>query len=148
MQTISTHGKIQYCLVFLSASIVVVGGCGDGRPGRVQVSGQVLIDGQPLSYGSIRFVPSSGRPGVAKLDDEGKFTLSTYGKYDGVITGEHAIAINGSEELSSKKKKWHAPKKYFNHTTSGLSETITEPTDALTINITWDGGEPFIERLR
>lgn len=148
MLSTSPDCKSQLLLGFILTSIAFAGGCGDGRPGRVQVSGQVLIDGEPLSHGSIQFVPSGGRPAVAKLDDQGKFTLSTYGKYDGVIPGEHLIAINGSEELSSSKKKWHAPKKYFNHKTSGLSETISEPTDSLTIEITWDGGEPFIETSR
>ena len=29
--------------------------------------------------------------------------------------------------------------------TSGLTCEISGPTDALTINLTWDGGKPFIE---
>jgi hypothetical protein len=44
--------------------------------------------------------------------------------------------------------KWHAPKKYFRYKSSGLTEEITGPTDSLVINLTWDGGKPFVERIR
>ncbi len=123
-------------------------GCSDGRPSRLAVSGQVLIDGQPLSYGFIRFVPEVGRQAAARLDEQGRFILSTYEKHDGVIPGEFKVEVDGSEELSAKKRMWHAPKKYFRYTTSDLTQSISEPTDSLVINLTWDGGEPFVERLR
>ncbi|QDT00957.1 hypothetical protein HG15A2_42990 [Adhaeretor mobilis] len=41
----------------------LLSGCGDGRPERVAVSGVVLIDGKPLTHGSVLFVPGQGRPG-------------------------------------------------------------------------------------
>lgn len=123
-------------------------GCGDGRPGRVAVSGQVLIDGKPLTHGFIRLLPENGRVAVGKLNEEGRFAMSTYGKYDGVITGEHRVEIDASEEISSTQRKWHAPKKYFGHRTSGLTQIIDEPTDTLVIDITWDGKEPFVEQTR
>ncbi len=74
--------------------------------------------------------------------------MSTFGKYDGVILGTHRIEIDGSEEISSKQRKWHAPKKYFNFRTSELTQEVTDDLDALIINLTWDGGEPFVERIR
>jgi hypothetical protein len=123
-------------------------GCGDGRPERLPVSGQVLIDGQPLTYGYIRFVPEGARPSGGKLDEQGRFTLSCYGENDGIIPGVHRVEVDASESISSKKIKWHTPKKYFRYTTSGLEQTITEPTDSLVIELTWDGGKPFVERLR
>ncbi|WP_146453297.1 hypothetical protein [Bythopirellula polymerisocia] len=112
------------------------------------MSGQVLIDGEPLTHGFIRFVPEVGRQAAARLDEEGRFTLSTYEKHDGVTPGIFKIEVDGSEEISAKKRKWHAPKKYFRYSTSDLTQSITEPTDSLVINLTWDGGEPFVERLR
>ncbi|WP_148075661.1 hypothetical protein [Bythopirellula goksoeyrii] len=108
----------------------------------------MLIDGQPLTHGFIRFVPEVGRQAAARLDEEGRFTLSTYAKHDGVIPGVYKVEVDASEELSAKKKKWHAPKKYFRYSTSDLKQSITEPTDSLVVNLTWDGGKPFVERLR
>jgi hypothetical protein len=114
----------------------------------MHVSGQVLIDGKPLDYGFIRFVPKGGRPAGGRLDDQGRFTLSSYGSNDGIITGVHRVEVDGSETISSTQKKWHAPKKYFRYKTSGIEQEITGPTDSLVINLTWDGGKPFVERVR
>lgn len=145
----STNEMFRSLNVFLvlGATLLLLG-CGDGRPSRVKVSGQVLIDGEPLGHGHIRFLPAGGRVGVGKLNEEGRFAMSTYGKYDGVLTGTHRVEIDGSEEISAQQKKWHAPKKYFGFRTSGLTQEITEATDSLVINLTWDGKEPFVERMR
>ena len=40
------------------AMVCSMAGCGDGRPTRVPVSGQVLIDGAPLTHGYVRFTPA------------------------------------------------------------------------------------------
>jgi hypothetical protein len=39
------------------------------------------------------------------------------------------------------------PKKYGDSTTAGLEIEVNEPTDSLEINLTWDGGQPFVERF-
>ena len=64
-----------------------------------------------------------------------------------MVLGEHDLAIRAAELLSPTRMKWHAPKKYADEETSGLTVTIDGPDDALTINLTWDGGKPFVERL-
>jgi hypothetical protein len=43
--------------------------------------------------------------------------------------------------MSSSKQKRHAPKKY----TEPDTVDITEPTDSLVIELSWEGGQPFIE---
>ena len=73
------RGADSRLLGFLLVSLVAVG-CSDGRPERFLVSGQVLIDGAPLTYGYIRFVPKDARPSGANLDEGGRFTLSCYEK--------------------------------------------------------------------
>ena len=123
-------------------------GCGDGRPARLPVSGQVLIDGKPLGYGYVRFVPKGARPSGGYLDKEGRFTLGCYSKDDGVIPGEHQVEVDAAEAISSTQRHWHAPKKYRSFRTSGLKQQVTEPTDSLVINLTWDGGKPFTEKTR
>ncbi len=123
-------------------------GCGDGRPKRLQVSGQVLIDGEPLTFGYIRFVPQGARPSGGRLDEQGRFTLSCYGENDGIVPGVHQVEVDASESLSGKKVKWHAPKKYFRYSSSGLTQEIRESTDSMLIELTWDGGKPFVEQTR
>jgi hypothetical protein len=144
-------GRPVAMLLVLLASLPVVGamvGCSDGRPERLEVSGQVLIDDEPLTYGFVRFVPKGARPSSGKLDENGRFTLTCYGNDDGVVPGEHRVVINGGEPLSATKKLWHAPKKYAHFGNSPLTQEITESTDSLVINLTWDGGKPFTERMR
>ena len=132
-------------LIALLLCIPTVVGCGDGRPQRLSVSGRVLIDGEPLTHGFVRFVPKGARPSTGKLDSEGKFTLTCYGDNDGVVPGIHRVEVDGAESISETQNRWHAPKKYARYKTSGLTQEITESTDSLTIDLTWDGGKPFVE---
>jgi hypothetical protein len=142
-------GRPVAMLLVLLASLPAVGavvGCSDGRPGRLEVSGQVLIDGQPLTYGFVRFVPKGARPSSGELDENGHFTLTCYGAEDGVVPGLHQVEVNAGESLSATKTLWHAPKKYSRYRNSPLTQEITESTDSLVIDLTWDGGKPFTER--
>jgi hypothetical protein len=111
-------------------------GCSD-RPHIVPVSGQVLIDGEPLSYGFIRFSSGEGRPALGRLDKEGRFRLTTYDSGDGAIVGSHRIAIL-THEVTDTGIKWHAPRMYADYATSGLTQEISEPTDSLVIKLTRD----------
>ena len=129
--------------VVLLATLLV--GCGDGRPSRVPVSGQVLIDGKPLTLGSIRFIPSDSRASQGALDDNGRFTLNCYEKADGVVIGTHTVTVLACKPLSRTLVRWHAPKKYADATTSDIKQEISKPENDLTINLTWAGGQPFDE---
>jgi hypothetical protein len=143
-----THRPAIILLLVLLLPLAVVAGCGDGRPERLEVSGQVLIDGKPLTYGSVRFVPKGARASSGSLDENGRFTLTCYGNDDGVVPGVHQVEVNAAESLSGSKNFWHAPKKYARFRTSPLTQEITESTDSLVINMTWDGGKPFTERVK
>jgi hypothetical protein len=126
----------------------VVGGCDDGRPRRVPVSGKVTIDGESLTQGAVRFKPVDGRVATGEIGPDGSFTLSTYEPRDGVVTGLHAVTIHASEELDDNSIRWHVPKKYQRAGTSGLTQTIDGPRDDLLIELTWDGKPgPFVEKL-
>ena len=139
------HKPAAALYLMLIAWMTVMVGCGDGRPERVAISGRVLIDGKPLKLGYIRFVTEGARPAWANIDPDGRFTLETFGDHDGAVLGTHKILVRASETLGPYKLKWHAPKKYADARTSGLTETIDRPNDNLLINLIWDGGKPFIE---
>lgn len=127
------------------ALLFMAAGCGDGRPSRVPVSGQVLIDGKPLAYGNIQFVPQGARASQGKLDEHGHFSLWCFDKSDGAVVGNHAVTISAGESIGPTKTLWHAPKKYMEPRASGLKQEITGPNDHVVINISWDGGQPFVE---
>lgn len=133
---------------FVLLALVVGAGCSDGRPERVPVTGQVLIDGQPLKHGSIRFHASDHRPAYGELGPEGRFQLSTYELGDGCVLGSHAVSVNGAEMLGATSTRWHSPKKYRNARDSGLVVQVDESMEPVTINLSWDGGKPFVERVQ
>ena len=82
--------------VILLAAITCLG-CGSGRPDITPVSGQVLIDGQPLCYGVIQFVPSRSRASFGNLDKQGRFQLTCRDTADGAVLGTHSVGINGEK---------------------------------------------------
>jgi hypothetical protein len=131
---------------FISLIVAGIAGCGDGRPTRVSVSGQVLIDGKPLTRGEINFVPPNGRASLGKLDSEGRFRLTCYEENDGTLLGTHKVSITSAQGLGPDATRWFAPKKYSDYRTSGLTQEIAGPTDNLVINISWDGGHEHVEK--
>lgn len=128
-------------------AIVASTGCSDGRPELVPLSGRVLIDGKPLETGYIRILPKGKRAASGKLGPGGIFSISTYDSNDGVVAGKHAVTVIALEPINAQTQKWHAPKKYAAVATSGLEIDASEPTDAAEINLSWDSGAPFIERI-
>lgn len=124
--------------VALMVAVFGVAGC-DGGPKVVPVSGVVLIDGQPLTYGHIQVIPSGWRPATGRVDGSGRFTLTTTTPNDGCAVGTHPVVILASESLTPENTKWHAPQKYADVATSNLTVTISGPTTDLKIELTSDG---------
>jgi hypothetical protein len=136
----------------IAALVLVCGcaaGCSDGLPPRVPVAGKVTIDGQPVTFGSIRFVPTDGgRLATAQIGKDGSFTLTAYKLNDGCVPGTHRVAVYSVEEVNDTMGRWYVPRKYSIANSSGLNYTITEPTDSLKIELTWGGVKgPVVERL-
>ena len=130
-----------------AALTALAGGC-DRGPKVVPVSGQVLIDGRPLTKGFVRVVPAGYRAATGETGPDGRFTLTTTAAGDGCAVGTHPAAVIGNETLVGQNaQRWHAPKKYLDPATSGLAVTVDGPTDALTIELTWGGGQPFVEKF-
>lgn len=130
-------------------TVGTLAGCDDGKPQRVPVSGTVLIDGKPLTLGTVRMYPASGgRPASGEIGPDGRFSMTTFQLNDGAVVGENRVEIRAVEALSDTKAKWHAPQKYATADTSGLTISVDEPMDELELSITWEGGKPFIEAVR
>jgi hypothetical protein len=138
----------RYAVLFAGAVSILIAGCGDGRPKRVPVAGQVLIDGKPLTTGSVQFVPEGGRPSQGEIDASGRFRLTCYEKDDGALVGTHRVAIISAKELSPYEVRWFTPKKFADFKTSGITKEITGPTEDLVIEISWEGGKEFTESVQ
>lgn len=132
--------------VSLCVALALAGGCSDGRPKLVKVSGRVLIDDKPLTTGVIRVVPEKEPPATGDIGPDGTFTLYTFRPGDGCVPGEHPVAVVAIKTLSSSAIQYFVPKKYVNEASSGIKVNITGPTKNLEIKLSWEGGKPFIER--
>lgn len=125
--------------------ICLVAGC-DSRPDRVPVAGIVLIDGQPLTSGNIKFVPKNGRPSAGKISDDGHFNLTCYDGNDGALLGTHRVQISSNRIISDSKIEWYAPQNYADFRTSGIEVEVSEPVDDLKIELNWgDRKGPYID---
>lgn len=133
-----------FCFAAFCLSFALVVGC-DDRPKRLPVAGQVLIDGEPLALGRITLVPDGARPSLGKIGKDGRFVLTCYEGEDGVIPGTHRVAIVANKGMGDTALKWFAPKKYADYRSSGLTVTIDDEQEDLKIELTWDGGKPFVE---
>jgi hypothetical protein len=131
--------------LLLLCTIALFVGCGDGRPKRVPFSGQVLIDNQPLTTGTIMVIPDNERPATGQIGADGRFTLSTYGDNDGVVLGTHRVEIVARETQDGAIKHL-TPRKYQDAATSGLTITVENPTSDYKLELSWEGEKPFIER--
>ncbi len=126
-------------------------GCSE-PPQLLPVSGTVLIDGEPLSGGTIRFVPEGGRPASSTIMENGSYQLGfssvgSVGGVDGVPPGKYRIAVSSSIILSEEEEtvKWLAPSRYADFRTSGLEADLQTPEENLLVELTWEGSEPDSE---
>ena len=108
-------------------ALLAAAGCGQSdRPSTYPVHGAVTLDGNPLSFGGVRFVSDDGRLAKAKIQSDGSYTLSTFEDGDGAIPGSYRISVQvrKMKEETADRPAWPGPslipEKYEDPTTSGL----------------------------
>lgn len=134
--------------ILFTLLLLPLSACGNKGPERVPVSGQVLIDGKPLTHGFVRILPDGARASLGKLDAAGRFTLEAKKDQPGVPLGEHPVEIIAIEVLNAGSQRRHVPPIYEDHAASKLRVKIDGATEALVINLTWEGSGkkgPYVE---
>ena len=146
---------IKKTTMFVAAALLLFAiGCGDGRGTRVPVSGTVTINGSPLTTGSVTFLPEAGsvnsRAGAGTLDSDGRFRVTSYKAFDGLLRGKYSVIITSSEEIGPTTYLWHAPRQYSLPGQSNLTAEIESETDELKFALTWetdpDHSAPYEEK--
>ncbi|QEG36462.1 hypothetical protein [Bythopirellula goksoeyrii] len=119
--------------------------CGESEAKRVPVAGVVLIDGEPLEGGTIRFVPEQGRPGSSTILDDGSFEIAAESIdkpfENGLPLGIYRVEIASSEIVDDETIIWKAPQHYADFRTSGLEVVINNKNEALTIELVSEGSK-------
>lgn len=107
-------------------------GCGPRRdpnlPPTAAASGQVMYNGKPIDHGAVTLHPvGEGNPAVGAIDENGKFTLSTYTRGDGAVIGSHKVTIDIPPPLDgiAAGEVLSVPRAYTDPATSPLSVEIT-----------------------
>lgn len=120
----------------MAAVVLAVTGCGgsDGGVETVPVEGQVTWEGQPVTNGSVIFVPDGGGPPAeGTLDAEGHYQLTT-GSQPGAVPGLHKVMISSSTERDPAalpedepvEETSPLPEKYgISGESSGLTATVS-----------------------
>ncbi len=112
---------------------LLASGCGGGPdlPPMAPVSGQVTLDGKPLSVGFVQFVPEgpgekSAPPGVGNIGTDGRYEITTAG-VRGAVVGSHKIRVEATEpRLSDDDPPGVSliPLRYNNPATSSLTAEV------------------------
>ena len=63
------------------------------------------------------------------------------------LAGVHRVEVVAYQTVSPTAIRWLVPKKYQKASTSGVTVTVQEPTDSLLIELSWEGGKPFVEEF-
>lgn len=128
----------------LSRSLILLAfaaaGCGAASdvPSLAKVTGVVMLDGKPLTKGSVQFTPDSkqgttGRMALGDIGPDGEFTLTTSTPGDGAQVGFHNVSVVCVDAPPFDPKnpvpttvKWLIPEKYGVDQTSGLTAEVKE----------------------
>ncbi len=108
----------------LSVLVLCAVGCG-GKPATVK--GQVTLDGQSVTRGSVGFFPiGGGQQAVGIIESDGNYELRT-NRDRGLEVGEYAVTVFSRERGEVDEQggpprpgKFLVPRKYSSSNTSGL----------------------------
>lgn len=138
----------RFRLLFVPVLLIIGSGCGSGRLPTYPVAGKVQYrNGKPVRGGVIEFrsenPAAEGLNARGQIADDGSFRLSTYGKDDGAIEGQHrAIVVPAISEAMKKDDEKRPPPRliaarYQSFERSGLQFTV-QPGSNQPLTITVD----------
>ena len=133
------------CLVFvgIASAVLLIGGCGGGPspPSFYPVRGQVVLDGQPVSFASISLTPKDSAnddnpSATGRTDANGEFSIRTYmgPGYEGALPGEYWVSLSSPPRVPDDPngvKPSAIPKQYRHPKSSKISITVKEESNDL-----------------
>jgi hypothetical protein len=118
------------------ATVFLLAGCGRGET-TIPVQGKVLVDGQPLTLGTVIFTPDAAKGNASlheprgKLDANGIYRASQTKDHAGVAPGWYKISISAQKLMDPKDPFSYQsviPTKFAHPETSGLAlDVVANP---------------------
>jgi hypothetical protein len=127
---------------------VALAGCGNDRLALYDVTGKVLVDGQPAEGAIVIFCPVDASEQLANLRPAGKasavgdFELTTYDPADGAPAGQYKVLVKWPSATPVAQRRDDRPGaanagpdrlkgKYYNIDSTPLAATIEEQSNEL-----------------
>ena len=66
------------------------------------------------------------------------------------MLGKYEVMVSGIEPIGETAQRWHAPKKYADTKTSGLTIEISKNMGEVNLDLSWKGekpSKPFVEKF-
>lgn len=113
--------RITTFLAMLAITAILTVGCGKkGEFDTAPISGTVTFEGQPVTEGTIDFVPApgtgtstGGKPAAATVNADGTYSADTYGNGDGVVPGMKRVRYSAPLPADTREAAQAPPSKYI-----------------------------------
>lgn len=113
--------------------------CGDSTdaPELATVRGQVTLDGEPLSHGTVYFMPDDSRGtqgpmSIGEIGENGQYELTSAGDRKGAVVGSHRIRVESRQkpkDFRDTEPPSLIPEHYNDPGSSELMGTVASDTD-------------------
>lgn len=94
------------------AGFLFAPGCSDSQFPVKPAKGKVVVNGQPVTSGTVTFTPlgasdklETGKPASGTVGADGTFVLSTFDRFDGAIVGKHSVQYSGAEDEEAEAEE-------------------------------------------
>ena len=115
----------RFAFVILACGLLA--GCGDSNPAVYPVTGTVSFNGEPLSTGTIVFIPKSGGASAqGQIGSGGKYTLTTFTDGDGALPGTHTVMVSAMKDNGPEAPATALVPDKFSSENSGLTGEVKE----------------------
>ena len=140
------HGPRRRSVLAASAAcwLLLAAGCGGDGIGRVEVSGKVTLDGQPLSEGAILFQPIAEGPSAGGTIQDGRFTIE---RADGPASEEYRVDIVAYRPTGRQIPDADFPGKMTDELKQVIPNRYNADTE-LTVNVSAEGNNHFEFKLQ
>lgn len=142
-------------LIFGLLAAVLVTGCGGSKEATVE--GTVTLDGNPITTGTIVFIPTAGGTQVyGAIEDSGDYELFT-GQEKGLQPGEYVATVVAREKPTTNVTelggpappgKAITPRWYAAKETSGLNFTVAPGANEIDLELTFQPPAGWKEPVR
>ena len=133
------------------AGLLLFSGCFGGNSDLGSVTGTITIDGEPISYANVTFMPVQGRASIGRTDENGVYKLVYTVGQEGALIGNHKVIVRtkvvkepnygekGAETkdpVRLKGRKELLPKKYCDRNSTELTATVESGSNTIDFDLT------------